>query len=300
MVLFYTMYYRRKILLSLLKSFGGELSKIDLQKLLLVFSKYQKKPSYHFIPYKYGCYSFQANADLNTLEKYNLTFSDDNKWCLIDQNELNIELVKEDREILKTVVCQFKNKLGNQLIQYTYLKYPYYAFNSQLLNKLLDREKADLVLKSKPANNLNGLYTIGYEGISFEEYLNKLIKYDIKILCDVRKNALSMKFGFSKNQMKNACENLGITYMHFPELGIRSEDRKELSNQNDYDKLFKNYITNTIPETLDSQQKLVELIEEHERVAITCFEADICKCHRLHLANAVKNLKTFSYKIYHI
>ncbi len=294
------MYYRRKILISLLKSFGGELTKVDLQKLLLVFAQYQKKPSFHFVPYKFGCFSFQANADLNTLNKYNITSSDETKWYILNQKDLDIELLKEDREILKTITHQFKNKLGDELIRYTYRHYPYYAFNSQLLTKYSDEVNIETVLKSKPDNNKNGLYTIGYEGISFEEYLNKLIKYDIKILCDVRRNPISMKFGFSKNQLMNACENLGIQYKHFPELGIRSEDRKNLSTQSDYDILFKSYLKNTIPTTLDSQENLVKLIKSHKRVAVTCFEADICKCHRLHLANSLKSLNSFSYKIYHI
>jgi len=294
------MYYRRKILISLLDSFGGELTKIDLQKLLMIFSKHQKKPAYHFVPYKYGCYSFQANSDLNTLNKYNITGSDETKWFLLNQNDFKIELIKEDREILNTITLQFKNKLGNDLLKFTYKHYPYYAFNSNLLYKLLDKSDIDLVLKTKPVNNGEGLYTIGYEGISFEEYLNKLIKYNIKILCDVRRNALSMKFGFSKNQLKNACENLGIQYKHFPELGIRSEDRKELSGQGDYDILFKSYVKNTIPETVSSQEILVNLIKEYKRIAITCFEADVCKCHRLHLANSLKKLKSFNSKINHI
>ncbi len=294
------MYYRRKILISLLESFSRELNKIDLQKLLLVFSKYQQKPSFYFVPYKYGCFSFQANADLNTLQKYKIIRSDDSKWYLDNWENQNIELSKEDREILKTINIQFRNNLGNTLIKYTYKHYPYYAFNSKILGELLDDSSIDKVLKAKPANNNNGLYTIGYEGISFEEYLNKLIKYEIKILCDVRRNPISMKFGFSKNQLKNTCENLGIKYKHFPELGISSEYRKDLTSQNDYNLLFKSYLKNTIPQTLDSQENLIKLIKEYKKVAITCFEADICKCHRLHLANSLKNLNSFSYKIYHI
>lgn len=294
------MYYRRKILLSLLKSFSGELCKIDLQMLLLVFSELQSKPGYHFIPYKFGCYSFQANADLNTLQKYNIISGDESKWYLLNPKEFQYELSNEDRKVLNIVTDLFKSKLGDELIIYTYLNYPYYAVNSQIIYKLLDSAAAESVLKSKPENNVNGLYTIGYEGISFEEYLNKLIKYDIKVLCDVRRNPVSMKYGFSKSQLINACDNLGIQYKHFPELGIRSEDRRDLSTQNDYDLLFKSYIKNTIPETLSSQEKIVELVNEHKRVAITCFEADICKCHRLHLANSIQNQEAFPYKVYHI
>jgi hypothetical protein len=66
------MYYRRKILLSLLQAFDNQLDKISLQKLLFLLTRIQEKKSYYFIPYKFGCFSFQANADLSTLAKYKL------------------------------------------------------------------------------------------------------------------------------------------------------------------------------------------------------------------------------------
>lgn len=34
------------------------------------------------------------------------------------------------------------------------------------------------------------------------------------------KNPISMKYGFSKSQLQNACEGVGISYNHFPDLGI--------------------------------------------------------------------------------
>jgi len=55
------MYYRRKIILSLLQEFGGKLKRTDFQKFLFLVSEHQKKRAFDFIPYKYGCYSFQAS-----------------------------------------------------------------------------------------------------------------------------------------------------------------------------------------------------------------------------------------------
>jgi len=62
------MYYRRKILLAILEAFGGELEKLQLQKLLMLFSEEQEEKAFHFVPYKFGCFSFQANADLSTMK----------------------------------------------------------------------------------------------------------------------------------------------------------------------------------------------------------------------------------------
>lgn len=70
------MYYRRKILLSLLEVFGNDLEKIRLQKLLLLFTQKQETAAYDFVPYKFGCFSFHANADLlKTKEILNQCFA---------------------------------------------------------------------------------------------------------------------------------------------------------------------------------------------------------------------------------
>jgi hypothetical protein len=49
--------------------------------------------------------------------------------------------------------------------------------------------------QAKITKDTTVIYTLGYEGISLEAYINKLIKNDVKLLCDVRKNPLSRKFG---------------------------------------------------------------------------------------------------------
>ena len=64
------MYYRRKILLSLLQVFDNK-RKIEVAKVVF-YTTVCKQTNVHFVPYKYGCYSFQANADLKTMIKYNM------------------------------------------------------------------------------------------------------------------------------------------------------------------------------------------------------------------------------------
>ena len=61
------MFYRRKIILALLQLFNGELEKIRLQKLLFLFTQRQAKAEYDFIPYRFGCYSYSANADMTAM-----------------------------------------------------------------------------------------------------------------------------------------------------------------------------------------------------------------------------------------
>jgi uncharacterized protein (DUF488 family) len=109
-----------------------------------------------------------------------------------------------------------------------------------------------------------------------------------------------MKYGFSKSQLEKACNGTGITYMHFPELGIDSEQRKELNSQSDYDLLFAKYCKENIPSTVKSQKLILELIRKYKRVAITCFESNIKQCHRTHLAEAITKLEGWQYELMHL
>lgn len=294
------MYYRRKILLGLLEAFDNRLEKIQLQKLLMLVTKQQQKPDFHFVPYKYGCYSFQANSDLGTMAKYNQVILQGNEWVKIDNEKYLLSLKERDRQAIKLIKQLYGAKTSNELIKITYIKYPYLAINSTVAKDKLSSDEFDKVLQAKPKSDKTILFTIGYEGLSLEEYLNKLILSDIKVLCDVRRNPLSMKFGFSKSQLQKACQGVGIEYVHIPELGIESDKRQVLNTQSDYDKLFSLYRSEMLTQTLDYQLKLITLLKEKKRIALTCFEANINQCHRKHLADAIVNLSDFNYELKHI
>lgn len=294
------MYYRRKILLSLFQAFNDSLDKLQLQKLLFLFSNMQKEQAFDFVPYKYGCFSFQANADLNTLTKYGLVRMTEKGWEKASDENFISGLKKSDKDILQAVKALYKDKTAAELIEITYKKYPYFALKSKIADQYLSPEELANLSKYVATSSETSLYTIGYEGISLESYLNKLIRKDIKVLCDVRKNALSMKFGFSKNQLRTACEGVGIAYYHLPEVGIDSDQRHNLNNQADYDRLFKKYVSNILPNTIQTQQFILDLLQEHGRVALTCFEAHSCQCHRSHLAKAITDLPQFSYPLQHL
>jgi uncharacterized protein (DUF488 family) len=282
------MYYRRKILLSLLQLFNNELDKISLQKLLFLAGTLQKEPSFHFVPYKYGCFSFQANADLSTLKKYGFVTEEDKLWKKHNEESYLFSLKEHDKQVLKTINSLYGHYTSEDLLRLTYTKFPYYAINSTIAADILQKEDYEKVLNAKPVSNHEALFTIGYEGITIEQYINRLIQNNIAILIDVRRNPLSMKYGFSKTQLKNACEGTGIKYLHHPELGIESAMRKDLDSPKDYDNLFAIYRETTLAYTIQSQKDILELVKKFKRVAITCFEADPCQCHRSHLANKLK------------
>jgi uncharacterized protein (DUF488 family) len=109
-----------------------------------------------------------------------------------------------------------------------------------------------------------------------------------------------MKFGFSKSQLTKYCTSLGIEYVHIPEVGIQGDQRQELNNQSDYDKLFDLYRKHNLSKTVNSQNEILKLLKQYKRIALTCFEANICQCHRKHLAEAIEKLPGFDYEVKHI
>lgn len=294
------MFYRRKIILALLELFDDELEKIRLQKLLFLFCQKQEKAEYDFIPYKFGCYSYSANADLTTMVSKGLLNETSTSFLKIDKTDYS-KLVKSDDLLkLKNIKTLYGSMDSSALMRHTYRNFPYWAINSVKAASILTNIELDKVQNQRASIDKSILYTIGYEGESLEHYLNRLVKNDVKVLVDVRNNPLSMKFGFSKSQLKRYCESLDIQYMHFPEVGIISDKRQALNTQADYDKLFKDYRINNLPKTRDTQKNILEILHKHKRIALTCFEADHCQCHRSHLAEAIKMLPGFEYEVKHI
>jgi uncharacterized protein (DUF488 family) len=294
------MFYRRKIILALLQTFDGHLPRISLQKLLFLFTNRQPKPDYDFVPYKYGCYSFSANADLIAMVRHGQLSEDKTSFTKIGTTDYVKNLNDTDKKILVDIKTTYGKLTANALMKLTYLNYQYYAINSVKAKEILSDEQYSRVLNAKPVNNSTTLYTIGYEGVSLEEYLNRLIKHDVKVLVDVRNNALSMKFGFSKSQLKTFCASLDIEYLHIPEVGIQSEQRQELKTQTDYDALFDRYKKQSLKKTTSQQLQILTLLKEKKRIALTCFEANICQCHRKHLAEAIIALPEWNYELKHI
>jgi uncharacterized protein (DUF488 family) len=280
--------------------FEGELEKIRLQKLLFLFAQKQVNKAYDFVPYRFGCFSFSANADLTAMASKGILSETGSHFIRADKVDYLKSLKEIDRNQLLEIKKVYGGMSANALMKHTYINFPYWATKSEKAESILTQLELERVKNSIPESNKTVLFTIGYEGISLEEYLNRLLKHQVKILVDVRNNPLSMKYGFSKSQLKRFCENLGIQYMHFPEVGIQSAQRQDLNSQTDYDNLFEVYRENNLTKTIATQTNLLNLLKEHKRIALTCFEANICQCHRKHLAEAIETLPGFDYDVKHI
>lgn len=127
------------------------------------------------------------------------------------------------------------------------------------------------------------IYTVGYEGRTIDGFLNHLIDSGIRQLIDVRRNALSRKYGFGGRTTARLCAEVDIAYVHVPALGIPSTMRMDLSSSIAYDRLFDLYEATILPGTDDSMAAVADLCTRKPS-ALMCLEASASQCHRGRLA----------------
>jgi Ca2+-binding EF-hand superfamily protein len=282
-------YKRQQFLLSFLKELNESLTAIEFQKLLFLYITENNLTYYEFVPYLYGGYSIQAGEDINTLQAMGWLTDINGKIQYTGGDDLSgLSLPFEG--IGKSISDQLPKVRGNRLVKFVYEQYPYYAINSRTAASIMDTAGIAKIraVKEQFKQAKRILFTIGYEGITIEHYLNTLIKNDIQVLCDVRNNPLSRKFGFSKSNLQKYLGNIGIEYIHFPELGIKSEKRNNLNSDEDYQNLFKEY-KSSLSNCRVFLEKLYLLLENKNRIALTCFEHEALHCHRHVIRDYLKN-----------
>lgn len=293
------LYRRHKILLALIEALGGNVKAIPLQKYLFLFTRLQSEEEriYDFVPYQYGCFSFQANQDLASLARQGyLEFGEQNSIRILQNNNYLDGLDLFEQRNLEVIKEQFGNMTQDELIHYTYVKYPFYASKSRIAKDLMSEEEMAKINAQKRHFDEPMLFTIGYEGLSLEQYIKRLILFDVRTLCDVRKNAYSQKYGFSKQTLEKACVGVGIRYVHVPQLGIESDKRRDLRSQKDYDILFDDYERTTLKNNTEALLYVRSIIDADKRVALTCFEKDPRQCHRSRVAKALMQLPNIQYE----
>jgi len=281
---------RQRLLLALAEAFRAPVMHTDFQKLLFLYThEWETEPSYDFVPYQFGGFSFSSYADKRRLIERGFLADDENHWALTEAGRKAILPARELRDRVKRFAARHDTLRGDALIADQYRRHPYYATRSKIVDRVLTSAKDRTRVKAaQPQPRGPGLVTIGYEGKSLEAYLNQLLQDSVTLLCDVRRNPLSRKYGFAKGTLSKACEGVGIRYEHLPELGIASEERKDLVTQADYDALFETYEKKSLPRQTEALNRIRLWIAEGERVALTCYESQACQCHRHCVAEALK------------
>lgn len=293
---------KQTILLRLTAQFG-DLAAVDFQKLLFLHCQNtEETPSYEFIPYKFGGFSFSSFADKRKLIEKGLLVDDDRRWQLTPAGEGELADAGPPPRAIRPFAEQFSKLRGEALVAHAYREHPYYATRSEIAERVLHSDDKALAAidAAKPLKGPPGLCSIGYEGRSLEGYLNELLRDGVTLLCDVRRNPISRKYGFSRGTLSKGCDGVGIRYEHLPQLGIASDERRELNTQADYDRLFAKYERDDLPLQTAALTTIADWIRQGARVALTCYERSPAQCHRHCVADALAAGGKFAMEVKHL
>jgi hypothetical protein len=283
------LFSRQRQLLQLLDALGGTSGMLDFQKLLFLYCQEAStgEAPYDFVPYKFGAFSFTSYADRRKLIERGL-LEDEDGWHITDEGRKIIGRTMDMQ--LAAFAKRHRGLHGDALVADTYRRFPFFATRSEIAERVLKGDDAALARIKAVRGKATGsaLSTIGYEGHTLESYLTILLRSNVTLLCDVRRNPISRKYGFSKNTLARGCEGVGIRYEHLPELGVASEQRQSLDTQADYDALFADYERTWLPKQGAALKKIQAWMDAGERVTLTCYEHQPNQCHRHCVAEAIE------------
>lgn len=276
------MFYRRKLLLALLQKLGEKASPLVVQNLLFLMSG--QNQAYEFIPYTKGCHSLTLESDLELYQK--------EPW---DDNTIT----EEDEKLIETTLSNFKGE--EELLKEVAEVDPYYTIKSDYFTKS-NLSKSFYSERTRVIEEINrseeALYTIGYEGLSIEAFINLLIEHNVERVIDVRGNPNSRKRDFAKKSFAESLSKAGIEYVGMSEIGVPNKIKREYLKANRKEELFEWYEKNVLSKNLDKVETVSSLAREVNS-ALVCYEADPNDCHRSHLAKFCQEA-TPSLKISHI
>lgn len=132
------------------------------------------------------------------------------------------------------------------------------------------------------------IFTIGYEGLSIEEFLKLLKDNNTDTVVDVREFPLSRKPGFSKKSLANHLEQSEISYAHMVKLGCPKPVRDTYRIDGDWARYTKGFMKHLQVQT--AAVKELSALAATSSCALLCYEADYNFCHRSMVANAVSEM----------
>jgi uncharacterized protein (DUF488 family) len=132
------------------------------------------------------------------------------------------------------------------------------------------------------------IQTCGYEGLSVDKFVGRLLAAGTETVIDVRANPLSRKPGLSKNALAKKLEAAGIAYVHVPKMGCPKPVRDQYKIDRDwatYTRGFLAYLSRHGEAVAE-----VAAIAFRSKSCLVCFEADFNFCHRTFVAGAAARL----------
>lgn len=130
------------------------------------------------------------------------------------------------------------------------------------------------------------IFTVGYEGTTQAELIDRLREAGVELLADIRAVPLSRRPGFSKNILAAGLREAGIDYVGLKALGTPADGRAA-ARRHDLEGLRRIYAGQLeLPEAMAQAAQLRAMAFERP-TALLCFERDPGCCHRSLLVEAV-------------
>jgi len=128
--------------------------------------------------------------------------------------------------------------------------------------------------------------TAGYQGLSVEAFLGRLLHAGVTLLIDVRANPTARRFGFHRSTLERCCQAVGIRYEHVPELGIGTDQRRDQTTPAQRQQLFRTYAQSVVATHAQALGVVTSWVRD-EPAVLVCLEADPMDCHRTHLGRLI-------------
>src|SRR5882724_9944677 len=135
------------------------------------------------------------------------------------------------------------------------------------------------------------VYTLGYQGINQDKYIETLTEAGVGIVIDVRETPWSHKRGFCKTALAEGLNANGIDYLHLKSAGNPSANRKSAKSIDECLSRYRVYIEDNnscIPELLN-HITIASLLGRP--ACLTCFEHLPSECHRTVLTDILEEME---------
>jgi uncharacterized protein (DUF488 family) len=139
-------------------------------------------------------------------------------------------------------------------------------------------------------------FTTGYERRALNTLISIFSSNEVSTLIDIRFNPVSFyRPEFSKCNLNNALNNIGIEYIHRPDLGIPRDIRGKAVDKGTRNYLWLWYAEFILPNYIDNLDNFFN--NANHPVVFMCMEYDPTTCHRHRLALALEGKGLRSYDL---
>ncbi len=150
----------------------------------------------------------------------------------------------------------------------------------------------------KHADENRTVWTIGHSTLSMEEFLARLLAFDIEFLADVRRFPGSRRYPhFNNESLRQTLAASNIGYEHMEALGGRRKSRPDSDNTAWRNASFRGYADYMETPDFAAAVARLETLAAGQRLAFMCSEATWWRCHRALVADY---LKAKGWQVYHI